>query len=102
MALHLTKHHIDTITIMNIDISRFYTPESFDKIKQFADHKETPFLVIDTEVVAQKYDSLVHHFPYAKIYYAVKANPEKAVLTLLEKRQPNRRLATFKKVWLSE
>ncbi|WP_371196381.1 type III PLP-dependent enzyme [Glaciecola sp. SC05] len=89
MALHLTKHHIDTITIMNIDISRFYTPESFDKIKQFADHKETPFLVIDTEVVAQKYDSLVHHFPYAKIYYAVKANPEKAVLTLLEKRQSN-------------
>ena len=88
IAVLFTHDNVDTLTYMNnIDISRFYTPESFDKIKRFADTKETPFLVIDTAVVEEKYDSLVHHFPYATIYYAVKANPEKAVLELLEKKK---------------
>jgi ornithine decarboxylase len=80
---------------MNIDISCFYTPDSFDKIKRFADSKETPFLVIDTAIVEEKYDSLVHHFPYAKIYYAVKANPEKAVLELLSKKQSSFDIASI-------
>ncbi|MFC4699013.1 type III PLP-dependent enzyme [Glaciecola siphonariae] len=74
---------------MNIDISRFYAPDSFAKIKDFASELETPCLVIDTDVVNKQYTELSSHFPDAKIYYAVKANPEKPVLELLNQKRSN-------------
>lgn len=67
-------------------INDFYSTESFDRIKALADQHETPFLVIDTKIIDQHYDHLVQYFPYAKIYYAVKANPAVEVLTLLRDR----------------
>jgi ornithine decarboxylase len=42
----------------------------------------TPFLVVDLDVIAQRYRSLAAAVP-ARIHYAVKANPAPAVLTLL-------------------
>ena len=44
---------------------------------------ETPFLALDLEVVAAKYVELRHSFPSSRIYYAVKANPAREILTLL-------------------
>ncbi len=38
---------------------------------------------MDTSIVEQHYDELIDIFPPVKIYYAVKANPEKEVLSLL-------------------
>ncbi len=46
-----------------------------EKIKDFADGKETPFLVVDLEIISQKYDELTTCFPMAKVHYALKANP---------------------------
>ncbi len=74
---------------MAIKIEDYYTPETFDKFKQFADTKETPFLVLDTSIVAEAYDELSEHFPFAGIYYAVKANPAPEILTLLRDRGSN-------------
>ena len=43
----------------------------------------TPFLVFDLDVVRDRYGSLRRGLPQAGIYYAVKANPDPAVLGLL-------------------
>jgi ornithine decarboxylase len=67
----------------NAAINDYYTADTFSRIRQFADGKETPFVVIDTATVDRQYDELVAGFPYAKVYYAVKANPAPQILTLL-------------------
>lgn len=61
----------------------YYRDETFARIKAMADTRETPFLVIDLPTIAQHYDTLAEHFPYASIYYAVKANPAAEVISLL-------------------
>lgn len=71
---------------MNIDINNYYSAESFAKIKAFSENKETPFVVVDVNTIDRYYDELQENFSYATIYYAVKANPELDVLSLLEKK----------------
>ncbi|GAB1485962.1 type III PLP-dependent enzyme [Aminivibrio sp.] len=65
------------------DLERYIAPERLARIKEFAADKETPFLVIDLEKIGQKYDELIGTLPFAKIYYAVKANPNEEVIRLL-------------------
>ena len=67
----------------NVEINDYYSTESFNRIKKLADQHETPFVVVDTNIINQHYDSLVENFPYARIYYAVKANPAIEILSLL-------------------
>lgn len=69
---------------MAIEIEDYYTRETFNRIKAFADTKETPFVVIDLKTVETQYDELSADFPKATIYYAVKANPAPQVLELLK------------------
>ena len=69
---------------MDIKIEDYYTQETFDRIKKFADGKETPFVVVDLASVSAQYDELSSDFPTASIYYAVKANPAPQVLELLK------------------
>lgn len=64
-------------------IEDYYSADSFSRIKAFADTKETPFLVVDKQVIRQHYDDLVQSFPYANVYFAVKANPDSGVIELL-------------------
>jgi ornithine decarboxylase len=45
----------------------------------------TPFLVVDLNLVAEKYSSMRHMLPDAVISYAVKANPERQILECLRK-----------------
>lgn len=61
----------------------YISNEDWKKIKDFAEDKETPFLIINLDIVKKKYKELTANFPYAKIHYAVKANPATEVLTLL-------------------
>ncbi len=67
----------------NANIADYYEADTFKRIKDFADGKETPFVVIDTATIDRQYDELVEGFPYARVYYAVKANPAPQVLTML-------------------
>jgi len=69
---------------MAIEIEEYYTRETFDRIKDFAKTKETPFVVIDLASVDAQYEELSADFPTATIYYAVKANPAPQVLELLK------------------
>jgi ornithine decarboxylase len=55
----------------------------FERIKAFAAGRETPCLIIDLDVVKAKYEELRRVLPFAKIYYAVEANPCEGVVGLL-------------------
>ena len=71
---------------MTIDVNSFYTPERFAQFKAFAETKETPFVVINTEIIDEAYTELTKGFPIADIFYAIKANPAPEILTLLRDR----------------
>ncbi len=70
-------------------IEDYYPAEVFARIKAFADTKETPFVVLDLPTIDSAYDELVEKFPYARIYYAVKANPAVDVMKLLRDKGAN-------------
>ncbi|UQS26222.1 type III PLP-dependent enzyme [Amycolatopsis thermalba] len=58
------------------------TPRSLGRIRRFlaAHDVPTPCLVVDTDAVATRVRELLGEFPHARLCYAVKANPEPAVL----------------------
>ncbi len=64
-------------------LERFMTEEYFERIRSFAQTKETPFLLIDLNIIRQKYVELAQQLPFSRIYYAVKANPHDEVVKLL-------------------
>ncbi len=80
---------------MPTEIEDYYDRETFERIKSFADTKETPFLVVDTATVKRQLEELIEGFPYAKVYYAVKANPANEVLTILRDRGCNFDIASI-------
>ena len=51
----------------------------------FSHSKETPFQLILTDIITDKFQELSRLFPYARIHYAVKANPHPEVLSLLNR-----------------
>jgi len=67
----------------DVKITDYMSEEEWQKMKNFAADKETPFLVINIGSIRRKYQELRKGFDYAKIYYAVKANPNVDVLALL-------------------
>jgi ornithine decarboxylase len=69
---------------MPIKIADYYPLATFNKMKAFADQHETPFVVIDTAIISQAYDDLRAGFEFAKVYYAVKANPAVEIIDLLK------------------
>ncbi|WP_028240242.1 type III PLP-dependent enzyme [Stutzerimonas azotifigens] len=80
---------------MSIKIEDYYPRETFQRMKQFAEQHETPFVVIDTQIISQSYDELVKNFPFAKIYYAVKANPAIEITELLRDKGSNFDIASI-------
>ena len=69
---------------MSIKIEDYYSRPTFQKMKAFADQHETPFVVIDTATIDKAYDDLRAGFDFAKVYYAVKANPAVEIIDLLK------------------
>ncbi|MBU0971124.1 MAG: type III PLP-dependent enzyme [Proteobacteria bacterium] len=74
---------------MPLQLEEYMSLETFDRIRAFSDDKETPFLVIDTATITDRLEKLVNAFPYASIYYAVKANPAIEILTMLRDKNVN-------------
>ena len=72
----------------------FVSRDEFNRIKKFSRDKETPFLTVDLQKIEQSYDELVEHMPFAKIHYAVKANPMAAVVLALKSKGSNFDVAT--------
>ncbi len=68
---------------MRINVLDYYTPEDWALMRQEANRHESPFLVVNLNIIRRKYEELLEHFPFARVYYAVKANPAPEVLALL-------------------
>ena len=73
----------------------YISKEEFNKIKKFSRDKETPFLIVDLQKIERSYDELVEHMPFAKIHYAVKANPMDKVVLALKRKGSNFDVATI-------
>lgn len=56
---------------------------NWEKLLAFSRDKETPFQLIDLKLVKKRFGDIKKAFPYAKIYYAVKANPAREIIELL-------------------
>jgi ornithine decarboxylase len=69
-----------------IKIEDYYSRATFQKMKSFADQQETPFVVIDLATIDKAYDDLRAGFDFAKVYYAVKANPAVEIIDLLKEK----------------
>jgi ornithine decarboxylase len=56
-----------------------------EKLTQFLGRQriETPYLIVDLDVVAERFSTMRRLLPNAAIHYAVKANPERKLLELL-------------------
>ncbi|HNQ43069.1 MAG TPA: type III PLP-dependent enzyme [Candidatus Cloacimonadota bacterium] len=67
----------------HFNLERYIDPLRFENIKQFAQGLDTPVLVMDLDLVEAKYDELANSLPTAKIYYAIKANPNPEIIKLL-------------------
>lgn len=67
----------------HFNVSRYWDPERFSRIRKFAEKLPTPCLVVDIEIIKQKYLELKQSLPEASIYYAAKANPMDEVIMML-------------------
>lgn len=68
---------------MSVDILEYYSEKEWKLMKAEAKKHDTPSLIVDLDIIRKKYKELDTYFPFAKIYYAVKANPAVEVLSLL-------------------
>jgi ornithine decarboxylase len=64
-------------------LENFMSREKLERIKSFGQGKDTPFLVLDLDVIKANYEALRVNFPYATPYYAIKACPHDRVVSAL-------------------
>ncbi len=80
---------------MSIQVEDYFARDTFNKMKAFADKQETPFVLIDTAMISKAYDDLRAGFEFAKVYYAVKANPAVEIIDLLKDKGSNFDIASI-------
>jgi ornithine decarboxylase len=61
----------------------YISDTEWQRFLAFSENLETPCIVLNLRTIRNNYLRLRDSFPYAHIYYAVKANPHKAVISLL-------------------
>ena len=61
----------------------YYSDQQWEKYLQFSQNIETPCIIIDLDIIKKTYQEMVTAFPYAKVYYAMKANPSNEIIKLL-------------------
>lgn len=68
---------------MTLDRSQYVSDENWEKFLKFSEGLETPFVVVNLDVVKRNYLALKKNFPFADVYYAVKANPQDKIISML-------------------
>jgi ornithine decarboxylase len=66
-----------------INRAEFISDPDWKHFIDFSQELETPCIVINRQTIQDNYMKLRELFPYSQIYYAVKANPNIAVVSLL-------------------
>lgn len=67
-----------------MQLEKYYSDQQWKKIQNFAETKQSPFLVVDLDQVQTQFIELQNSFPKAHIYYAVKANPGREIIHKLD------------------
>ena len=68
---------------MKTNVLDYYSADEWQAFRKESEKHETPFLMVNLNIIEKKYNELTGFFPFAKVYYAVKSNPAKEVLELL-------------------
>jgi ornithine decarboxylase len=66
-----------------VNRNEYVSDKDWKHFLDFSRDLETPCIVINLQTIEANYGRLRELFPYSRIYYAVKANPEPAVVSLL-------------------
>jgi ornithine decarboxylase len=61
----------------------YVSDADWHRFLEFSNGLETPFVAINLRTIKKNFIKLQSSFPYAQIYYAVKANPAPKIITLL-------------------
>jgi ornithine decarboxylase len=61
----------------------FISDRDWERLLEFSRGLETPCVIFNLDTIKMNYQRLRGLFPYSQIYYAVKANPERAIISLL-------------------
>lgn len=64
-------------------LERYLDRRQFERIREFAAGKETPCLIVDLDTIERKFREMREHMPFARVFYAIKANPMTEVVSLL-------------------
>jgi ornithine decarboxylase len=64
-------------------MNEFISGQAFNNVKNFSNGLETPFLILNLNIVKDRYETIKKGMPSASIYYAVKTNSSKEVLETL-------------------
>jgi ornithine decarboxylase len=66
-----------------INRADYVSDKDWQNFLDFSEKLETPCVVFNLQAIKLNYQRLKGLFPYSQIYYAVKANPEKEIVSLL-------------------
>ncbi len=69
---------------MNFERQDFISDFEWKNFQEFSKGLETPCVVINLKKIKKNYLKLKESFPYADIYYAIKANPNDEIISMLK------------------
>jgi ornithine decarboxylase len=66
-----------------VNREEYVSEEDWQRFLEFSRDLETPCIVVNLQTIRNNFTRLKGFFPYADIYYAVKANPETEIVSML-------------------
>ncbi|GHV93428.1 ornithine decarboxylase [Spirochaetia bacterium] len=72
-----------------INRADYVSDKDWQGFLDFSKELETPCIVVNLQTIRMNYQRLRGLFPYSQIYYAVKANPEKEIISMLAEMDSN-------------
>ena len=66
-----------------MDRRDYISDSEWKHFMSFSENLETPCVVINLKTIKKNYQKLRENFPYADIFYAIKANPHEEIITML-------------------
>ena len=66
-----------------MDRKDYISDSEWKHFMSFSENLETPCVVINLKTIKKNYQKLRENFPYADIFYAIKANPHEEIISML-------------------
>ena len=66
-----------------MDRKDYISDSEWKNFMSFSENLETPCVVVNLKTIKKNYQNLRENFPYADIFYAIKANPHEEIISML-------------------